>query len=244
MSMNINQSFFTVVKQEYVQKQRLHARLIASLVVFQGVALLLSTFGQKTEVYRAYISVREQAYSGELFFLFSILWSLMLSFYVISQFSEGKQSQGSTYRLVTHIANFLLMLMLSLFASLSSVLLSLIFRLAVLSFYGTDQLFRYEALTLKLLLITVVVIFLYHMLTFSFGYVIGAWMKRVSLFSLLLLLCLLIPLFFPFIVERGASVVTFFTKETKLSLFALKVMGTVVLCWLLAIGADRRWEVD
>src|SRR5699024_7673193 len=103
--------------------------------------------------------------------------------------------------------------------------------------------FIYESLSIRDLLLMMAVVFLYHILLFSFGYLFGEIIQLHKSFVFLVPLLLFGLLFFTVNLFNEAYMFTFYLMEENFLLFSLKVIGSAIIFWLLATQVGRRLEV-
>src|SRR5699024_4347299 len=217
--------------------------LIGSLLLFQIIALFFSVFGQSSSMINDYVTITNDLYSGDIIITFTLLWIFTISFYVTNRASKKMMFSFITSKLSNHIANALFMLCLCVLGAVSSVLLGVVMRVAVIFYYGVDKVSAYESLTIPQLFLTILVVFLYHVLLFSFGYVIGETIQLHISFTFLIPLLLFGLLIFTINVFNEAYMFTFYMMESNLFIFIVKVVGSAVIFWLIAIQIGRRLEV-
>src|SRR5699024_473807 len=142
-----------------------------------------------------------------------------------------------------HMANILCMLALSLLGAMTSVLVGVVLRLGVVFYNGVDNLFIYESLSIGQLLLIMLTVFFYHILLFSFGYLIGEIIQLHKSFVLLIPLLLFGLLIFTVNIFNEAHMITFYIMERNLAIFIVKVMSSSILFWVLALQVGKHLEV-
>lgn len=236
-------NFPEAIKQQFSFKLKAYHNVIGSLFLFQIIAVFFSVSGNSSSMIGSYVAITNYTFSTDIIISFTLLWIFTVSFYMTNKASKNMMFNFVTDKFSNHIANMLCMLFFSAFGAISSVLLGVVIRLVMIFYVGLDQLYTYETLSITQLIMTISIVFLYHMLIFSFGYVVGEVIQLHRTFVLF------IPLFlfglFIFIVNifNEAYLFTFYMMETNLLVFTAKVLISVILFWIIAIQVGRRLEV-
>lgn len=236
-------NFPEAIKQQFLFKLKAYHNVIGSLFLFQIIAVFFSVSGNSSSMIGSYVAITNYTFSTDIIISFTLLWIFTVSFYMTNKASKNMMFNFVTDKFSNHIANMLCMLFFSAFGAISSVLLGVVIRLVMIFYVGLDQLYTYETLSITQLIMTISIVFLYHMLIFSFGYVVGEVIQLHRTFVLF------IPLFlfglFIFIVNifNEAYLFTFYMMETNLLVFTAKVLISVILFWIIAIQVGRRLEV-
>jgi len=238
-----NLSFWEVVKRQLSFKLKAYHNLIASLFLFQMMALFFSIFGQTTSTSDGFMTITNYIYTADLIVVFTLLWIFTVSFYMTTRGSKNMMFNFITDKRSNHLANFFYMIILSALGAVTAVLLGVLLRLGIVLYNGIDHLFMYESLSIKDLLLMITVVFLYQILLFSFGYLIGEIIQLHKSFVFLVPLLLLGLLIFTVNLFNEAYMFTFYLMEENFLLFSLKVIISVVVFWLLATQVGRRLEV-
>lgn len=235
--------FMDIIKRQYLFKLKAYHNIIGSLFIFHIVALLLSFIGQSSTIFIERVSITEHIHSSDIIISFSLLWIFIASIYVTNRASKQMMFHFITNKWTNHLSNGLFMIILSVFGTITSVFLGLAYRLVVVLYYGIDQIFTYDSLSVTQVLITLFVAFLYHLLVFSFGYVVGEIIQLHRSFVFLVPMLLFGILILVTNVFNDPYMFTFYIKESSLLLFSFKVFGSIFLFWLIAIFAGSRLEV-
>lgn len=243
MSLVQNLSFWEVVKRQVSFKLKAYHNLIASLFLFQMMALFFSIFGQTTSVSDNFMTITNYIYTADFIVVFTLLWIFTVSFYMTTRSSKNMMFNFITDKGSNHLANILYMVILSALGAITAVLLGVLLRLGIILYNGIDHLFIYEIIYVRDLLLMMAVVFLYHILLFSFGYLIGEIIQLHKSFVFLVPLLLFGLLIFTVNLFNEAYMFTFYLMEENFLLFSLKVIGSSIIFWLLATQVGRRLEV-
>lgn len=243
MSLMKQISFSEAVKRQYKFKLKAYHNLIGTLFLFQIIALFFSIYGQSSSITDQYVTVTNHIYTADIIVGFTLLWIFTVPFYITNRASKDMMFSFITNKRSNHVANMMYMFTLSALGAVSSVLLGVAVRLGMMIYYGFDQLFTYEVLSISQLLLTIFIVFLYHLLLFSFGYVISETIQLHRSFTLLVPVLLFGFFIFTVNVFNEAYLFTFYIMESNLVWFLIKVIGSVVVFWLLATQVGRRLEV-
>lgn len=243
MSLIKRLSFADAVKRQLFFKLKAYHNLIGTLFLFHIIALFFSIYGQSSSVMNDYVTITNHTYTADIIIVFSFIWILTVSFYMTNRTSKNVMFSFVMSKMSNHVANILCMLCLSTLGAISSVLLGVATRLGMIFYYGFDHMFTYESLSISQLFVAILVVFLYNVLIFSFGYMIGEIIQLHRSFVLLVPIVLFGLLIFTVNIFNEAYMFTFYIMETNLFIFIVKVLGSTVLFWVIAIQVSKRLEV-
>lgn len=243
MSLIKELSFRDAVKRQFSFKLKAYHNVIGSLFLFQFLAAFFSISGNSSSMIDDYVAITNYTFSTDIIISFTLVWIFTVSFYLTNRASKDMMFNFVTDKFSNHVANLLCMLFFSAFGAVSSVLLGLAIRLGMIFYIGLDDIYAYETLSITQLLTTIFIVFLYHVLVFSFGYVIGEAIQLHRTFVLFIPLFLFGLFVFTVNIFGEAYLFTFYLMESNLLIFTTKVIGSVILFWLIAIQVGRRLEV-
>lgn len=244
MMSSINRlSFQEAVKRQFSFKLKAYHNVIGSLFLFQIIAAFFSIGGNSSSMIDNYIAITTYTFSTDIIISLTLLWIFTMSFYMTNRASKNMMFNFVTDKLSNHVANMLCMLLFSIIGAVSSVLLGVSLRLGIIYYVGTDAIYTYETLSITQLLTTVFVVFLYHILVFSFGYVIGEVIQLHRTFVLVIPLFLFGLFIFTVNLFNEAYLFTFYLMESNMLVFSAKVIASVLLFWMVAVWVGRRLEV-
>lgn len=243
MSLMKQLSFKEAVKRQFSFKLKAYHNLVGTLFLFQVIALFFSFYGQSSSITIDYITITNHTYTADIIIAFTLLWIFTVSFYMTNRASKDMMFSFITNKLSNHMANSLYMVTLSALGAITSVLLGVVVRIGMMFYHGFDNLFTYETLSFSQLMLTIFIVFLYHILLFSFGYVIGETIQLHRTFTLLVPLLLFGFFIFTVNVFNEAYLFTFYIMESNIWLFIIKIISSVLIFWLIAIRVGKGLEV-
>lgn len=236
-------SFQKAVKRQFSFKLKAYHNIIGSLFLFQIIALFFSIGGNSSSMIDSYLAITNYTYSADIIVTFTLLWIFTVSFYMTNRASKNMMFNFVTDKFSNHVANMLCMLFFSAIGAVSAVLLGVAVRLGMIFYVGIDDIYMYETMSITGLIVILFVVFLYHVLVFSFGYIIGEIIQLHRTFVLIVPLFLFGLFIFTVNVFNEAYLFTFYMMESNLFIFTIKVIGSVMLFWLIAIQVGKRLEV-
>lgn len=234
---------FDIVKRQFAFKLKAHHNLIGTFILFQILGLFFSFYGQKSSVTEQAVTFTIETYSSDIIIGFTLVWIFVLPFYLTSASSKKMMHSFVTNKVTNFLSDIGLMFTLSLIGAISSVLLGTSIRLGILWYYDFNQIFTYEMLSVSDLLLTIFLVFLYHLLLFSFSYLLGTTMQLHPRLVIIVPLLLLIIPFFSIVFFNKVFIFSFYVGEKSLIVFICKVLASSITFWLLSFFIDRRLEV-
>ena len=235
-----------VAKKQYLYKLKVHSNLIAALAGIQFFALMF-TFGGTGMISSGTgnMSISITTFSGAVIITFPIIWAFMVAISLTTKATRSLDFAFVSSRLSSNLANAAFLLTLGGLGGVTVSLGGVLFRI-ILSGRGADVIGSNFYLAPRELLLTALVATLYLILISTLGYFIGTLVQKK------MALVVIIPaLVIGFLIleagNPGISLITkgveFFTAETLLGLFALKVLATSALLMMGATLASQRMEV-
>lgn len=237
-------NFRRAVMLQVIYKLKAYYHVFGTMIIYQFVALLFSFQGQYASTSINFTTVTTSIYSADIMISFTLLWLFTTSFYITNSASKNILLPFITNKQSNHAANFIMMLLFSFIGTVSAIGLGFTIRLGVVLYNGIENILFIDFFTMTELSITLFVTFLYHLLVFSFGYVIGEAIRLHRSFILLVPLLLFGLFMVGVIFLNDAILFTFFTMERSLYMFVIKVIVAVVIFWLIAFYIDRKKEVS
>lgn len=235
--------FTEAVKRQFSFKLRAYHNIIGALFLFQLIAVFFSIGDNSSSMIDNYVSITKYTFSTDIIISFTLLWIFTTSFYITNRTSKNMMFNFVTDKFSNHVANMLCMLFFSVIGAVSSILLGVAIRLGMIFYVGLDQIYTYETLSITQLITTIFIVFLYHILVFSFGYVIGEVIQIHRTFVFLIPLFLFGLFIYTVNVFNEAHLFTFYMKESNILIFTMKVIISAVLFWIIALQVGRRLEV-
>src|SRR5690625_3871629 len=216
--------FTEAVKRQFSFKLRAYHNIIGALFLFQLIAVFFSIGGNSSSMIDNYVSITKYTFWSDIIISFTLLWIFTTSFYITNRTSKNMMFNFVTDKFSNHVANMICMLFFSVIGAVSSILLGVAIRLGMIFYVGLDQIYTYETLSITQLITTIFIVFLYHILVFSFGYVIGEVIQIHRTFVFLIPLFLFGLFIYTVNVFNEAHLFTFYMKESNILIFTMKVI--------------------
>lgn len=233
------------VKKQYFFKLKANIDAFSSLIGIQLLALLFSIGGVGSAgMGGSNISVNIKYYSADLVIGFTLIWALVTAITITAKPYRNHDFTFVTNRLSSSLANILFLLTVSIIGSITAILSGNL--LKVLAYVFLDGRIYGVHSGLEELVMGLCVTIIYVFLVTSIGYFIG------TLVQVSKLVIILIPvLFFGTLFLEGSmqkepflvNVFSFYTMESTLTLFIIKVVVTVAVFFAAAISILNRMEV-
>lgn len=239
-----------------VRKQvqyKLHASIGAftSLIFAQLIAFAFSFGGssQSSSSGSMDFTLSVKYFSGDIIFIFTVGWALIAGISLTNRAKQDAESLYVTNRLTSHLSNIAFLLIISLFAGITTPLLGSFLRAVVYLTSNHRHTFVNDniALTPAEMLVGLLLTFLTASLLSCFGYVAGMLVRLSKLFLFVLPGLLLGFLYIETRLIEGygviASIYRFYGTEPSLLLFCLKVLLTLAILYPAIIWISRNMEV-
>lgn len=235
--------FIDIVRQQFRFKMNANASAFTKLILLQ-FAFLFMNHSYGTSLGNNTIQIYEQNFSNTSIVGATWLWAFFLGLLLTSAAERNASFTFVTNRFSYHGANFLFMLTASIIAGLTAVLMG-----SVLKLYA---LLRFEDIIISSqqglfaapadFFIQLMTAIAYTLLFFMVGYTIGMFIQLNKSFLLLFVIGWITLAFiggFPFI----QYVFEFFSHEHSITLFLLKVSGTILGLFAISVGFTNHLEV-
>ncbi|WP_017753958.1 hypothetical protein [Calidifontibacillus oryziterrae] len=240
-----NASIGDIIKKQYRFKMRAYiwafiALMVAQLAAFgfsilSGSGMMGTSFGD--------LSVKVTYYDGNLLVTFTLLWAFTTGTTLTTKQTRYGDFAFATNRLTSHLSNIAFIVTASIIAGITTMLASNLLKVCVI-FWGDINNMVYDFIPISFLelVIGILATTLYAILIAAIGYIIGMLVQLSKVFIFV------IPAFFIVLTMNGGDfsiedIVMFFSKESSLFLFAVKVLVTIGILFITSILISNRWEV-
>jgi hypothetical protein len=232
--------FSELVKKQFHYKLNSYIGVFTSLVITQIIAILFSLGGTSGSVSSGdTYSLEMHIYSGNLILVFTLIWAIATSITMTTRAYRYEDFTFVTNRLSSNVANFGILITISLIGGITTIMSSLLLKLMII-FINNDTLISGGLTTGKEFFLGCIVSALYILLLSAVGYFIGM-LGQLSKY-----LYIVVPLVIVGFLSQESQLielVSFFTMETSLSFFLIKVLAIVAALYLGAAVASNRLEV-
>ncbi|RRN72883.1 hypothetical protein EI200_06830 [Peribacillus simplex] len=233
------------IKKQYFFKLKANIDAFSSLIGIQLLALLFSIGGVGSAgMGGSNISVNIEYYSADLVIGFTLIWAFVTAITITTKPYRNHDFTFVTNRLSSSLSNILFLLTASIVGGITAILAGNL--LKVLAFVFLDERIYGVHSGLQELVMGIGVTIFYVFLVSSIGYFIGTIVQVSKLFIILISVLLFGTLFLEASMQKEpflVNVFTFYTMESTLSLFIIKVIVTVAVFFSVAISILNRMEV-
>ncbi|AMM93194.1 hypothetical protein QUF81_16080 [Peribacillus simplex] len=233
------------IKKQYFFKLKANIDAFSSLIGIQLLALLFSIGGVGSAgMGGSNISVNIEYYSADLVIGFTLIWAFVTAITITTKPYRNHDFTFVTNRLSSSLSNILFLLTASIVGGITAILAGNL--LKVLAFIFLDERIYGVHSGLQELVMGIGVTIFYVFLVSSIGYFIGTLVQVSKLFIILISVLLFGTLFLEASIQKEpflVNVFTFYTMESTLSLFIIKVIVTVAVFFSVAISILNRMEV-
>lgn len=240
-----NASSSAIVKRQYLFKLRAFIGAFIALMLVQWAALgfsILSGSGM-TGTSSGDLSIKVTYFNGNLLITFTLLWAFTTGITLTTKQTRYGDFAFVTNRLTSHLSSIAFLFTASVIAGVTTMLASNLLRVGI-TFFSDANIFLNQSFSISFLelIIGIVATTMYVILIASIGYIIGMLVQLSKLFVII------IPSLFIALTMGSANpsmeyIVAFYSKETSLFLFALKVLITISILFAGAIFISNRMEV-
>ncbi|NMH74637.1 hypothetical protein HF078_16255 [Bacillus sp. RO2] len=238
-----------VVRNQFIYKIGAYSGVFISLIVLQLIAIVFSLNGVGNSSWGSeLISYNLHYYSGNIVFVFTMLWVFIVSIIITSKTYRDEDFSFVSNRMSSDLSNILFIVLVSLIGTFTALLSTFLLKV-ILLFLPRFDLFYYSPISMSMdsfLFFGLVTAFCYIFLCGAAGYFIGTLVRLSSLFKILVPVVIVGYLFIGDMfseVSGLATVVEFFYFESSLVTFVLKAFFTVVLLFTSAVAIFNRMEV-
>ncbi|TFE02455.1 hypothetical protein [Jeotgalibacillus sp. R-1-5s-1] len=240
-----NVSTANIIKKQYIHKMTSYRDAWKSLIITQLIALAISSFSTGGGTTSGdFYSINVTNYSVDVVFFFTVFWAFIASFlvttnsYTYEDFSYVSNRTTSAVSAILFVAS--ITTIAAIFTMLSSYFIFMVMYLTqdVNILYGSNTIGDFSEI-----LSSFAAVWGYLLLASSVGYIIGALVQISRIFSLVIPVLIFLPGFMNVQVPILTDVVTFFTTETSVMMFTMKVLITAILLFMLGWLLSAKKEV-
>ncbi|HHY73224.1 MAG TPA: hypothetical protein GX497_08355 [Bacillus bacterium] len=240
-----NASSSEIVKRQYLFKLRAFIGAFIALMLAQWTALGLSILSGSgmTGTSSGNLFIKITYFNGNLLITFTLLWAFTTGITLTTKQTRNGDFAFVTNRLTSHLSSITFLLTAGMIAGITTMLASNLLRVGI-AFFSDGNSFLNHSFSVSFLelIMGILATTLYTVLIASIGYLIGMFVQLSKLFVIV------IPGLFIALTIGGTNsslehIFKFFTNETSLFLFAIKVLTTISIFFATAILISNRLEV-
>lgn len=233
------------VKKQFAFKLKANIDAFSSLIWIQLIAILFSFGGSSSSMTSSDgYHIEMKYYSADLVIIFTMIWAFVTAITITTKPYRNHDFTFVTNRLSSSISNLFFLLSASMLGGITAMLSK--YLLHVIGFFVSKEQLYTTATGAWDLLLGVVVSILYIFCISSIGYLIGTLVQVSKLFAVFIPLLVVGVLFLESFVEQEASIINvfeFYTLETSILLFLIKMLFTTALFFLASFAILNRMEV-
>jgi len=240
-----NASGREIVKRQYLFKLHAFIGAYIALMLAQWAALgisILSGSGM-TGTSSGELSIHVTYFNGDLLIAFALLWAFTTGITLTTKQTRNGDFSFVTNRFTSHLSSIVFLLTASVIAGITTMLASNLLKVGI-SFFSDANSFLNQSFSISFfeLVVGILATTLYIILTATIGYLIGILVQLSKSFIII------IPGLYVALTMNGTSlslenIFKFFTNETSLFLFAIKVLVTISILFATSILISNRLEV-
>lgn len=243
MSLN-SMSLGTLVGKQYLFKWKAYAGVFNSMVALQLLAIVFSAGGiGQTGTSTGSVTIDLYYYSVDNVVGFTMVWAFFKSILITTKSYRNDDYLFVTNRLSSNLANILFVFSASVVAGITAILSGYVIQM-IQYVQGNTFLTEANSLTLGEWFTGAFATILYILFIGALGYLIGSVVQLHRTLVIIIPVALLGFLFVYDFNEPGMiSMFKFYFKENIFWLFAMKILGTVLLLFAASMLVSNRLEV-
>ncbi|MCB8814008.1 hypothetical protein [Desulfosporosinus shakirovi] len=230
--------------KQYVYKLKAYSTLFYGLLLAQIITLFFSLNGiSHMSSSNGELSVSVNSYSASLVIVFSFFWILFAAIQLTTKQYKKIENPLVTNRISGNLSNIGFLMTACVFGGITSSLVGVLLRIIMYFTFDRSQIISDEfILAFSDLLLGISVAILYMVLISGMGYLTGM-LTKVSMAFVIIIPAVIIGISKAY-ADIFQSLIKFFTLESSLPLFALKVIITSILMFGVSILLSNRGEVS
>ncbi|MFA9556897.1 hypothetical protein ACERII_06320 [Evansella sp. AB-rgal1] len=233
-----------VTKRQYKYKLNAYLNAFTAMIAVQIVALLLSLLGVGSSGYHSgNLSLSLKTYSSNFVIAFTMMWGLVIGITMTTQAYRNSDFTFVTNRLTSNLSNIAFLITASIIGGLTSMLSSNVLKVALVFYYGTEEIIS-SFISMGEILIGLIAAILYVLLLTSVGYFVGTLSQLHSIFKIVIPV-VFFGLLFTSPGQDGmiTKLFQFYIGETSLLMFSGKVVVTATALFIASILVSDQLEV-
>ncbi|TYS57735.1 hypothetical protein FZC74_15005 [Sutcliffiella horikoshii] len=238
-----------VVKNQFIYKLGAYSGVFISLIILQLIAVLFSLNGVGMSGGGSeQISYSLHYYSGNLVFIFTMLWVFIVSIIITSKVYRNEDFSFVSNRLSSDLSNILFVIFVSVIGTVTALLSTFLIKV-ILLFLPKFDMFYYTPTSMNMssfVFFGIVIALCYVLISAAAGYFVGTLVRLSSLFKIMVPVVFIGYLIFGGMISEVsglATVVQFFYFETSLITFVFKAILTVIVLFASSGAIFNRVEV-
>ncbi|MDO0821680.1 hypothetical protein [Desulfosporosinus nitroreducens] len=231
--------------KQYVYKLKAYSTLFYGLLLAQIIALFFSLLNGISYMSsgNGELSVSVNTYSASLVIIFSFFWILFAAIQLTTKQYKQLENPLVTNSISRNLSNIGFLMTACVFGGITSSLVGVLLRIIMYFTFDRSQIISDEfILAFSDLLLGISVAILYMVLISGIGYLTGV-LTKVSMAFVIIIPAVIIGISKAY-TDIFQSLIKFFTLESSLPLFGLKVIITSILLFGVSILISNREEVS
>lgn len=239
-------SLGAAVKRQFLFKLKANIDVYSSLMIMQLLAFAIS-YGDRIRY-----AVRDEIFLSKVYYYsvdpvigITIFWGLVTGITVLTKGYTDTDFTFVTNRLSSTLSNILFLAAVGLAGAITAMLSKNVILLVALFVDKADVLYG-SPMTAGDFFLGTAVVFLYVSLACAIGYFIGALVKLNKIFVFLIPALLIGSLMFDTAQDQWPllfKVYEFYFHEFSTAIFVVKVLASIILCYLVSFLILNRMEI-
>lgn len=238
-----------VVRNQFIHKISAYSGVFISMIILQLIAMMFSLNGVGMSSGGSdFISYNLHYYSGNLVFVFTMLWVFIVSIIITSKAYRDEDFSFVSNRLSSDLSNFLFIILVSAIGTATALLSGYLIKIILIPLQKIDM-FYYSPISMNMasyVFVGILTAFCYIFVCGAAGYFVGTLLRLSSLFKILVPVVFVAYTFLGGMISEVsglATVVEFFYFESSLLTFVLKTALTVAILLGSSVLIFNRMEV-
>lgn len=233
-----------VAIKQYFYKLKVYIGLFYYLILFQLIILVLSLSSINRTILIGsdywYYSYLIRSCSGDMEIKATMICTLVIAIIITTKEYKNLDFTFVSNRFTSGISSIIFLLTYSIIGGVTASLSGILLRVILYFTTGSENIVGYNfVISPYNLIINSIAIFLYLILISSWGYLIGTLIQLHKSFIILVPMYFICLLYF----ESFSDIFSFFSSESLLSIFSVKVILTATVFFLGGMILSNRIEV-
>lgn len=239
-----------IVKKQYFFKLKAYMGLFYTMIAVQALGILLSLNGvMSSGTGSGEFSVSTKIFAGDIIITLTMTWAFFVAYNLTANEYRKTDFMFVTNRLSSNLSSVGFVLTISAIAGVTASLAGVLLRVIIYFTHGSQNIAsQYFFILPQELLLSIIATTFYIILISAISYFFGALTQKHKRFAVLLP-ALVIGLLF--LKARGmgnvgvilGEIAYFFTNESSLMLFMIKIIGVAFILFYSSILMSNRLEV-
>lgn len=234
-------SVWELIKKQYMFKLKIHLNLFGGIVLIMLAASLAMISGNTHFIDNGYITIRLNEVTSDMIIMLYVIMIFIVSIKLTGKKRQIEMFTMPTSKWTNHFTNGLLLVSLSVVISVIAYFVHYAVFLGHYVINGpSNNVVFIERLTISGLILAIVVTFFYMLFISLLGYFIG---ETVQFSKIFVIVWIIIGIILLNLAENTGGalgyVMEFYTAESRIGIFLLKVIPSILILFLLTSVINR-----